>query len=38
MARTIQPGYVTIGTDKLALPTVRIEDGMGLDAVISLIG
>ncbi|WP_235008245.1 polysaccharide deacetylase family protein [Microbacterium timonense] len=38
MARTIEPGYVTIGTDKLALPTVRINYGMGLDAVINLIG
>ncbi|MET0811955.1 MAG: xylanase, partial [Microbacterium sp.] len=38
MARTIEPGYVTIGTDKLALPTVRIDYGMGLDALIDLIG
>jgi hypothetical protein len=38
MARTIEPGYVTIGTDKLALPVVRINYGMGLDAVINLIG
>lgn len=38
MARTIEPGYVTIGTDKLALPTVRINYGMGLDALIGLIG
>jgi hypothetical protein len=38
MARTIEPGYVTIGTDKLALPTVRINYGMGLDALINLIG
>ncbi|MFK4835413.1 xylanase [Microbacterium sp. ZW T2_14] len=38
MARTIEPGYVMIGTDKLALPTVRINYGMGLDALISLIG
>lgn len=38
MARTIQPGYVTIGTDKLALPTVRINYGMGLDSLIGLIG
>ncbi|MDN3497256.1 polysaccharide deacetylase family protein [Planococcus sp. APC 4015] len=38
MARTIEPGYVTIGTDKLALPTVRINYGMGLDALVSLIG
>lgn len=38
MARTIEPGYVSIGTDKLALPTVRINYGMGLDALINLIG
>jgi hypothetical protein len=38
MARTIEPGYVAIGTDKLALPTVRINYGMGLDALVNLIG
>ena len=38
MARTIEPGFVTIGTDKLALPTVRINYGMGLDALVGLIG
>jgi hypothetical protein len=38
MARTIEPGYVTIGTDKLALPAVRINYGMDLNAVINLIG
>ncbi|WP_019180099.1 polysaccharide deacetylase family protein [Microbacterium yannicii] len=38
MARTIEPGYVTIGTDKLALPTIRINYGMGLDSLIGLIG
>lgn len=38
MARTIEPGYVTIGTDKLALPTVRIDYGMGLESLVSLIG
>lgn len=38
LARTIEPGYVSIGTDKLALPTVRINYGMGLDALINLIG
>ena len=38
MARTIEPGYVTIGTDKLAMPTVRINYGMGLDALVNLIG
>ncbi len=38
MGRTIEPGYVHIGTDKLALPVARINYGMGLDAVIGLIG
>ncbi|QIG38793.1 polysaccharide deacetylase family protein [Microbacterium sp. 4R-513] len=38
MARTIEPGYVTIGTDKLALPVQRINYGMGVDAVARLIG
>ncbi|MGO2745237.1 polysaccharide deacetylase family protein [Microbacterium sp.] len=38
MARTIEPGTVGIGTDKLALPVVRIDYGMGLDALINLIG
>lgn len=38
MARTIEPGYVEIGTDKYALPVVRIDYGMGLDALITRIG
>ncbi|MFS0854516.1 polysaccharide deacetylase family protein [Microbacterium sp. 179-I 3D4 NHS] len=38
MARTIEPGYVEIGTDKLALPVVRVDYGMGLEALISRIG
>ena len=38
MARTIEPGYVEIGTDKLALPVVRIDYGMGLDSLITRIG
>ncbi|PRB13920.1 polysaccharide deacetylase family protein [Microbacterium sp. MYb62] len=38
MGRTIEPGYVTIGTDKFALPVVRIDYGMGLDALVSRIG
>ena len=38
MARTIEPGYVSIGTDKLALPVVRINYGMGLESVVRLIG
>ncbi|PCE15944.1 xylanase [Microbacterium sp. SZ1] len=38
MARTIDPGFVTIGADKLALPVVRIDYGMGLEALIKRIG
>jgi hypothetical protein len=38
MARTIEPGMVRIGTDKYALPVVRIDYGMGLDALINRIG
>lgn len=38
MARTIEPGLVTIGTDKLALPVVRIDYGMTVDALIKRIG
>lgn len=38
LARTIEPGVVEIGTDKLALPVVRIDYGMGLDALVSRIG
>lgn len=38
MARTIEPGYVEIGTDKLALPVVRIDYGMGVDSLIKRIG
>lgn len=38
MARTIEPGLVTIGTDKLALPVVRIDYGMTVDSLIKRIG
>lgn len=38
MARTIEPGYVEIGTDKFALPVVRIDYGMGLESLIKRIG
>ncbi|MDD7961110.1 polysaccharide deacetylase family protein [Microbacterium thalli] len=38
MARTIEPGYVAIGTDKLALPTVRINYGMTVDDLRKAIG
>jgi hypothetical protein len=38
MARTIEQGYVSIGTDKLALPCIRINYGMNVDALKNLIG
>lgn len=38
MARTIDPGTVRIGTDKLALPVVRVDYGMTADALTALIG
>lgn len=38
MARTIEPGYVRAGADKLALPCQRINYGMGLDAFIRIVG
>jgi hypothetical protein len=38
MGRTTEPGYVTIGTDKLALPVQRVNYGMGVDALIEMIG
>ncbi|WP_100811611.1 polysaccharide deacetylase family protein [Microbacterium sp. BR1] len=38
MARTVEPGYVRIGTDKLALPVQRINYGMGVDVLKSMIG
>ncbi|MBA8816921.1 hypothetical protein FHX48_002015 [Microbacterium halimionae] len=38
MARTIEQGYVHVGTDKLALPCIRMNYGMGLNELISLIG
>ncbi|WP_159501652.1 polysaccharide deacetylase family protein [Microbacterium sp. 18062] len=38
LARTIEPGYVHAGADKLALPTIRINYGMGLDAFQGLVG
>ncbi|NYE19669.1 xylanase [Microbacterium immunditiarum] len=38
LARTIEQGYVRIGSDKLALPCVRISYGMGADALPGLIG
>lgn len=36
--RTVDPGYVRAGTDKLALPVIRINYGMGLDAFRDLVG
>lgn len=38
LARTIEPGYVRIGTDKLALPVIRIDYGMGVDYLARQIG
>ncbi len=38
MARTIEPGLVRPGTDKFALPVVRIDYGMTLDDLIAEIG
>lgn len=38
MARTIEPGYVSIGTDKLALPVVRVDYGMTVDDIKKAIG
>lgn len=38
IARTTQPGYVRVGADKLALPTQRINHGMGLHAFIKIVG
>jgi hypothetical protein len=38
LARTIEQGYVRIGADKLALPCIRINYGMGVDALVRLIG
>ncbi|MFG6402244.1 polysaccharide deacetylase family protein [Microbacterium sp. P04] len=38
MARTIDQGSVRIGSDKLALPCVRVDYGMTLDDLVPLIG
>jgi len=38
MARTIEQGYVQIGTDKMTLPCIRINFGMGVPDVKKLIG
>lgn len=38
MARTIEPGYVSIGSDKLALPVVRVNYGMTVDDIKKSIG
>lgn len=38
MARTIEQGYVEVGSDKLALPCVRINFGMGVADLQDLIG
>ena len=38
MARTIEQGYVEIGSDKMTLPCIRINYGMGVPDVKRLIG
>ncbi|GAA4767024.1 polysaccharide deacetylase family protein [Microbacterium gilvum] len=38
MAVTIEPGLVRPGADKLALPRVRIDYGMGLEAFVASLG
>lgn len=38
LARTIEQGYVKVGTDKLALPCIRINFGMGVADLKDLIG
>ena len=38
MARTIEQGYVIVGSDKLALPCIRVNFGMGVPEVKKLIG
>ncbi len=38
LGRTIEPGYVRIGTDKLALPVIRINYGTTVDELAAKIG
>lgn len=38
MAHTIEQGYVTVGSDKLALPCIRVNFGMCVPEVKKLIG
>jgi hypothetical protein len=38
LGRSIEPGYVRVGTDKLALPVVRVDYGMSVDALRAKIG
>lgn len=38
MARTIEQGYVSVGTEKLALPCIRINYGMGVPDLKKQIG
>lgn len=38
MARTIDQGYVQVGSDKLALPCIRMNFGMGVADLTELIG
>lgn len=38
LGRTIDQGYVSIGTDKMALPCIRMNYGMNVDALAAAIG
>lgn len=38
MARTIEQGYVQVGTDKMTLPCIRVNFGMGVADIKGLIG
>lgn len=38
MAVTTEPGQVRVGADKLALPRVRIDYGMGIEAFVDAVG
>ncbi|MFM2720898.1 polysaccharide deacetylase family protein [Microbacterium mcarthurae (nom. nud.)] len=38
LGRTVEPGYVRIGTDKLALPVIRVNYGMTVDDLRDAIG
>ncbi|KEP72510.1 xylanase, partial [Microbacterium sp. SUBG005] len=38
LGRTIEHGYVRVGTDKLALPVIRVDYGMTVDDLKAEIG